>query len=257
MILPTRNERENISVLISQILNSPVLPRTTRIIVVDDGSTDGTREILLQLMADQQRLVAVLRDGDGNLPSAIWTGIDASLSDYVSWMDSDLSMPVHYLEKMWKEIEGGVPIAIGSRFLVGGGFKGSNGYGTNLLKLRSNLRQTNDSLAAVILSRIFNRFLRLVSFSKIADVTSGFIIIKKDIVDENWFRCKYGEYFLNIVHSIKAEELPFKEIPYINLPRVYGESKTGTTIFQLIQRGIPYIALAVRIQISDFFRGRL
>jgi dolichol-phosphate mannosyltransferase len=257
VILPTRNECKNIPQITSQILSSQVLPQSTRIVVVDDNSKDGTREILLKLASNQNRLDAILRDGEGNLPSAIWAGISASSSDYVAWMDADLSMPVDCLEKMWKEIEGGSSIVIGSRFLPGGGFKGSNGYNSNVIKLRRNLKKSKDSLAAVILSRIFNRLLRYISFSRITDVTSGFIIINKAYVNENWFNCKYGEYFLNIVHTIKVERLPFKEVPFVNLPRVFGESKTGSTVFQLVRRGIPYITLALRIQFNQINKNRL
>lgn len=255
MILPTLNERENIVVLIEQIVCSNILPKATKVIVVDDGSTDGTRESLESLSHRHQNLRVLHRDEKKNLPSAIYYGVKASSTEYVAWMDADLSMPLEALERMWRKVQQGIPVVIGSRFISGGGFKGIDFSSRNSLgQLRKNLKDTRESFMAVVLSRAFNYGLRLLSFSEVLDVTSGFIIIRRKLVKAEWFNCQYGEYFLNVVNAISNGPLKFVEVPYVNLPRAFGHSKTGSTLFELVSRGIPYIKLSMRLYLKRTLR---
>ena len=82
-------------------------------------------------------------------------------------------------------------------------------------------------------------------------MTSGFIIIKKTYLSKSLFEnSNYGEYFLNIVTYLMKSNVPIEEIGYICETRKYGKSKTASSIFQLISRGIPYLTTAYKCRVE-------
>jgi len=100
-------------------------------------------------------------------------------------------------------------------------------------------------MSAMILSRGLNIFLRLMLASEIRDYTSGFILVKRRILVLDDLQGFYGEYCPVYLYKSLQRGLTIKEIPYINLPRKSGISKTGTNLLELFKTGWPYVTAAI------------
>lgn len=226
VILPTYNERENITSLIRDILEE-VNP--AEIIVVDDDSPDRTWEVVENLGDPRVRLIRRIRER--GLTSAIKTGIAASTGDVVIWMDCDFSMPPSIIPELLRAVEGS-DIAVGSRYTGNG-------------------RDNRDSLRERIGSWAINRLARFFLDPSINDYTSGFVAARKEIFSSGIeLRGDYGEYCIDLLYSARRKGFSVREIPYICITRRHGESKTATGLFRYIKRGMGYISTILR---SRFF----
>lgn len=248
MILPTINEVDNLNFLIPQLLESETQDTKFQIIVVDDGSVDGTQELVKNFSKENANVFLIERKNPDGLPGAILAGIQKSEGDLIVWLDSDGSMPIKVLNKMLnfqKSYE--LDLVIGSRFVKGGGFKGLNESGsTTIFQYIRNIRNSEDNALAVFLSRVLNISLRIILRSKIKDITSGFIVIKKDFIKGQTLVGKYGEYCPVLLSRLEKQGIKLSEFGYVCLPRMYGESKTGHNLFDYIKRGIPYLKEAIK-----------
>jgi hypothetical protein len=179
---------------------------------------------------------------------AILDGIDQSKYDYVMWLDADGSMPAKTIGEMVnKQLEQFDAVIIGSRFVEGGGYKGIQQIGkTSFLSAIKNVRNSNDSVFGMVASTLFNKLLILILSSDIKDLTSGFILGKKEYFKKDIFtNSSYGEYFVYLVNHLLEEKVQIIELGYICETRIHGESKTASSLKQLINRGIPYINAAI------------
>jgi dolichol-phosphate mannosyltransferase len=257
VILPVLNERENLEFLVKEISEAlSSLDIEFEIIVSDDGSTDGTKSFIQTLASSDQRIMYIDRSKKcASLPDSIFDGIECASYELVAWMDADGSMPANLLPPMLKEYvarsDRTETIVVGSRFVEGGGFKGSDGPGrTGLLKTRNNLSKSNDSFIAVVLSRLLNRYLWLMLGKCCKDPASGFVLCRKNYVISQQLSGSYGDYCPRFIYQSFMAGIQIIEIPYVCLPRKFGESKTGVTMRQLISRGLPYVVLPFRLKSS-------
>jgi glycosyltransferase involved in cell wall biosynthesis len=248
IILPTINEGENIRNLIPELFKTlGQHVNGLEVIVVDDGSTDSTRFVVAELSARYQSVSAIFRSSsEKSLSGSIQTGIDAAVGELVVWMDADGSMTsdvVVNLLKAWKLTpQNEATVVIASRFVAGGGLKGSDTAGsTPLHKVIRNLHLSEDSLFAVFLSWILNRTLSLVLDRCCVDVTSGFILAPKSVLSSHRLSGIYGDYFPRLMYKMHKNGIKIVEIPYTILVRTNGESKTGTTVIQILRSGVPYL----------------
>ena len=243
VILPVLNEADNLSWLIPTLYSS-LKKYEFEVIVIDDNSTDNTSYVVNNLISTFPSIRYYIRSGESSLTKSILEGMLASKMEFVAWMDADGSMPISELVSFIGIVESAneVDAVIGSRFVVGGGFKGMNPKNkTSARDFIKNVYNSNDSISAIFLSRLLNLYLRLTVGTGVKDLTSGFIVIKRNKLEIEDFRGSYGEYFPRLVYQLKKRNLNVKEKGYICLPRVLGESKTGSNLFQLITRGLPYI----------------
>ena len=154
MVIPTFNERENLPILVSQLMQLPGV----RVLVVDDGSPDGTGDVADSLATQFQGRVDVLhRTGRGGLGSAYIEGMQRALlsgADLVAQMDADLSHDVNYLPQLIAATEH-ADLAIGSRYVPGGGV-------------------SNWPIHRRLLSRFANVYVRVVTGLRIEDATAGY-----------------------------------------------------------------------------------
>jgi len=250
LILPTINEEENLKILIPDLINlfSSKNEVEYEIIVVDDGSTDNTVELLSKMNTKNNKVKIISRTDIPSLPDSIYEGIASAKYDYVLWMDADGSMPVYDVKRLVDEqLKNPDSVVIGSRFVEGGGYKGTNkDINKSLLKIIRNIYQSEDSVLAVFLSRIFNTFLVYLLKSEVKDVTSGFVIGRKEYFKKDIFEnANYGDYFIFLVLSLMRRNIELKEIGYICLTRVAGYSKTSNSILDLFKKGLPYIKIAI------------
>ena len=258
IILPTFNEDKNLNILIPKIYNE-ISNKLNKfeVIVMDDNSNDNTLKVVNNLKEKFPNLSMVVRKKEPSLSMSIYDGILLAKYNHVMWLDADGSMLPNAMNKLIDEqIANPNKVIIGSRFVEGGGYKGVQRENSNFITIIRNIYNSEDSLLAVFLSTIFNKFLNIFMNTYIQDMTSGFIILKKDyLLNENIKYCfeesSYGEYFAFMIHELSRNKIEINEVGYICETRLYGYSKTGTNYLQLIKRGIPYLLAAYKIRFSN------
>lgn len=250
VVLPTLNEKRNLEYLIPEIIK--VLKSEEifdhEIIVVDDGSTDGTAELIDSLKNKNFKIYFIENKPPLNLPLSINKGIESSNFRNVMWLDADGSMGSNAVLKMIKKIKQYPDsVFIGSRFVAGGGYKGQKEDDSqNLFQVIKNIINSEDSIFAVYLSKLFNNLLKVISNSSVNDITSGFIIGKKEYFKSNCFIDSiYGEYFIKLISHLEKNNITIFEVGYFCTPRQFGESKTSSSYLRLIKLALPYLKAAL------------
>lgn len=238
VILPSYNERENIRPLIEGILTHVNYP--IEVLVVDDDSPDGTWQVVQQMATQEPRIRLLRRTGERGLTSALNFGIRQAQGDVLAWMDCDLSMPPEVLPTLLSAI-GQVHLAVGSRYRPGGADIGH-------------------SFMARILSRTINLAAALLLGREIRDYTSGFLVIRRPVLERIPLQGDYGEYCIDLLARARRLGFSIQEVPYQCAPRLHGESKTGTSLAGYIRRGWKYVwticRLRVRFWREDILRRR-
>ncbi len=232
-VLPTYNERDNIGPLIDGILDSAITPHM--VLVVDDDSPDGTWQAVGDAVERWGARVALIRrQEEKGLTSAIQRGIDEAMAVYgasiVTWMDCDLSMPPQDIPRLVRAlVEEGVDVAVGSRWVAGGG---DQAHG----------------LMARTLSWIINHLAVLLLGRAVHDYTSGFVAAKAHVLQRIRLRGDYGEYCIDFLHRAAKLGYRIQEVPYICVPRASGDSKTGADLWDYLAKGRPYLATIWRLR---------
>ena len=225
VVLPTYNERDNIAPLIEAIMReaSPY-----EIIVVDDDSPDGTWRVVEELGDRYPNLRLLRRIGRRGLTSALQEGISMAQGNAVVWMDCDFSMPPEAIPRLIHALRHS-DIAVGSRYVPGGG--------------------DSREFSRVLTSRIFNAFATLMLDRGIRDYTSGFLAVKKKVFYKVKLRGDYGEYCIDFLYKA-AESFKITEVPYVNVPRRMGETKTAPKIKDLLRHGVNYSLYVLKLRIG-------
>ena len=249
IILPTLNEGENLKFLLVDFIDEFTNARieSYEILIMDDGSDDGTDIICRELNKQNQRIKLIKRKDPPSLPMAIYEGILKSKYKNVMWLDADGSMSAYSAVELIKKYSfSDAQVVIGSRFVQGGGYKGVKDLSQNsIFTSIRNVNKSKDSVSGMLASIIFNKLLNLILKIDIKDLTSGFIIGNKEFFKENYFKDKnYGEYFIYLISNFYLKKIKIEEVGYICGTRQYGESKTASSIFQLFSRGLPYLVAA-------------
>jgi len=234
VILPTYNERDNIGPLILEILKHT--PPNTEVIVVDDNSPDGTWQVVEDLEKRLPNVYLLRRMDKKGLTSALRDGIALSRGDSIVWSDCDFSMPPTKIKDLLAGLSQGEDVVVGSRFVKGGGVQIVAG--------------SNDSLLAYLMSRTLNGFIQRVLGRSFKDYTSGFIALRRGVLDKIPLRGGYGEYFIDLIY--RARKLGFRvaEIPYMCVERRMGISKTGQSFFDYLRKGWKYVWLTIRLRLT-------
>lgn len=247
VILPTYNEEESLEVFIPEL--EKVLSKFDyEILVVDDDSLDQTANVVAKYSEKNNRIRFIKRSSTPSLPMSIYEGVKNANKEFVMWLDADGSMDanavLNLIENCSKDIN---KVYVGSRFVEGGGYKGSESTGSfNLKKFLNSILNSEDAILAIFLSLIFNRFLSVVLKINVKDLTSGFIIGNKSLFEKEMFTNSiYGEYFIKVLTILHLKQIAVQEIGYFCKPRLYGESKTSTNIFRLVSLTSPYIKTAI------------
>lgn len=118
VILATLNERENLPRLLERLWKVPLPP--FEVLVIDDGSTDGTREYLTDAARSEPRLHLVWHEGKQTTLRAQCQGISSARGEFVVVMDADLQHPPEVLPAMVEALRDGATLAVGSRYAPGG-----------------------------------------------------------------------------------------------------------------------------------------
>ena len=207
--IPTYNEAANILALIDQV---HAAISSADILVVDDGSPDGTGELVRERMLKDPRLTLMARPGKLGLGTAYLAGFAYGLQhnyECVTTMDSDLSHPADRLPALLKAVEDGAHLAIGSRYVPGGGIRGW-GLGRRALSATANL--------------IARRALRL----RTHDCTGGFRcygLRSLQFIVTRPLRSSGYSALIELLTRCERAGLTIREVPITFIDRVHGESK--------------------------------
>ena len=217
VIIPTYNEKENIEEIIRKVFS---LEGSYHILVIEDGSPDGTADIVRSLQAEfPDRLFMVERSGKLGLGTAYITGFKWSLAhgfDYIFEMDADFSHNPDDLPRLYGACAGqGADVAIGSRY--------SNGISV-----------VNWPIGRILMSYFASVYVRTVLGVRIYDTTAGFMCYKAAVLramDLDGIRMK--GYGFQIETKFTAHRLGFRivEVPVIFVNRQKGTSKMSSSIF--------------------------
>jgi dolichol-phosphate mannosyltransferase len=224
VILPTFNERENVTELIASIRASF---SDAEIIVVDDNSPDSTGQIVARIAERDARVRLVQRDERG-LTSAIQRGVNESHGEVIFWMDCDLTMSPATMLLLLDEIERGADVAIGSRYAPSG-------------------KDARDQLTPVAFSVIINLAAKVLLGGPVRDYTTGFVAARRSVLNQITLRGDYGEYCIDFLTRAMRKKFRVVEVGYVYKQRVFGESKTALSFLGFIRRGWPYVTTILRL----------
>ncbi len=216
VIIPTYNEKENIEKMIRKVRS---LDGDFHILVVDDGSPDGTAQIVKSLQREfYDSLFIIERSGKLGLGTAYIAGFRWALDrsyDYIFEMDADFSHNPDDLLRLYQECVDGADVAIGSRYCRG-------------------IAVMDWPLSRVLMSYGASFYVRLVLGMRVFDTTAGFVCYKREVlqtIDLNNIKMK--GYGFQIEMKYNAYRLKFKisEVPIVFTDRKEGTSKMSSSIF--------------------------
>ena len=239
IILPTYNEAGHITNLVEDIYSIFIKKKLQfEIIVVDDGSVDGTIAKIDKLKDLINNLNLIVRSKDKkSLVESLNDGINFSKFNYIIWLDADYSHPPKYIEEMIDRVEEqDCDLIFFSRFL-----KESKRY----FQDQRYKIQTIDKMSIYL-----NKLCNFILFKDLFDYTSGFILIKKSFVQKNKLRGYYGDYFIKLLVDAKLSNLRIIELPFAELERRSGTSKTTGNKLDFIIKCFFYLISII----FNFFR---
>lgn len=235
VIIPTYNEKENIEAIITAVMSLPI---EFNVLVIDDGSPDGTADIVKRLMEGpyKGRVFIVERQGKLGLGTAYIAGFKWAIehkAEYVFEMDADFSHNPQDLMKLYDACaNGGADVSIGSRYVSG-------------------VNVVNWPMGRVLMSYFASKYVRFVLGMPINDTTAGFVCYKRNVLETiELDNIRFKGYAFQIEMKFTAYKCGFKitEVPIVFVNRVLGTSKMSGGIFSEALLGV------VRLKISSWFR---
>ena len=211
--IPTYNERENILRMIDAV--HAVVP-DTHVLVIDDGSPDGTSQLVAERRAIDERVHLITRSGKLGLGTAYCAGFAYALEqgfDLILQMDADFSHDPKDLLRLLEEIAN-YDLVIGSRYI----------QGVNVI---------NWPMSRLLLSWFANLYTRVITGMPVADATGGFKCYRSDVLRKiDLTKIRSNGYAFQIEMNYKAWRSGARvhEIPIIFMDRVHGVSKMSKNI---------------------------
>ncbi len=217
VIIPTYNEKENIENIIREVF---IQPNIFHVLVIEDGSPDGTATIVKKLQTEfPSQLFMVERKGKLGLGTAYIAGFKWALEhkyEFIFEMDADFSHNPEDLNKLYDACANqGADVAIGSRYVTG-------------------VNVVNWPIGRVLMSYFASKYVRFVTGMSIADTTAGFKCYRREvleIVDLDKIRFKGYAFQIEMKFTAFMCGFTLKEVPIIFINRVLGTSKMSGGIF--------------------------
>lgn len=235
VIIPTYNEKENVEAIIRAVMELPI---AFHVLIIDDGSPDGTAKIVKRLMKDEfnDRLFIIERSGKLGLGTAYITGFKWAIEhqyDYIFEMDADFSHNPNDLIKLHEALDKQkADVAIGSRYLTG-------------------VNVVNWPMGRVLMSYFASKYVRFVLGVTIHDTTAGFVGYRRQVLETiELDKIRFKGYAFQIEMKYTAYKCGFTivEVPIVFVNRVLGTSKMSGGIFSEALLGV------IRLKISGWFR---
>jgi dolichol-phosphate mannosyltransferase len=236
VIIPTYNEKENIELILKAVFD---LPKAYDILVVDDGSPDGTAALVKNMQKERPNALFLLeRSGKQGLGTAYIAGFHWALQNgyqYVFEMDADFSHNPKDLIPMYHACAlEGADVAIGSRYV------------NNVVNV------VNWPIGRVLMSYFASMYVRIVTGMKIFDTTAGFKCYRRDVLETIQLDAiRFKGYAFQIEMKFTAWKCGFtiKEVPIIFTNRELGVSKMNGGIFNEAVFGV------IKMTVRSWFRN--
>lgn len=235
VIIPTYNEKENIEAIITAVMELPML---FEVLVIDDGSPDGTADIVKRMMEGKYKgcIHLLERSGKLGLGTAYIAGFKWAIehkANYIFEMDADFSHNPQDLLKLYDACAvQGADLAIGSRYVTG-------------------VNVVNWPMGRVLMSYFASKYVRTVLGVNIHDTTAGFVCYRRKLLETiELDKIRFKGYAFQIEMKFTAAKCGAKiiEVPIVFVNRVLGTSKMSGGIFSEALLGV------VRLKISSWFR---
>lgn len=234
VIIPTYNEKENAAAIIDAVISQP---HKFDILVIDDGSPDGTAAIVRSKMEQYPGRVNIIeRSGKLGLGTAYLTGFRWALDhgyEFIFEMDADFSHNPADLNALYRAChDEGADVAVGSRYLTG-------------------VNVVNWPMGRVLMSYYASAYVRLVTGLKVRDTTAGFVCYRRRVLETiDLDAVRFKGYAFQIEMKFTAHRLGFiiREVPIIFVNRVLGTSKMSSGIFSEAFLGV------IRLKLSKVSR---
>lgn len=233
VLIPTYNEKENIEKIIRKIFS---LNFSFHVLIIDDGSPDGTADIVRSLQVEfPDRLFLEERHGKLGLGTAYIHGFKWCLARdyaYIFEMDADFSHNPDDLIHLRQACLDGADLSIGSRYIKG-------------------VNVVNWPMKRVLMSYFASGYVRLITGTDIRDATAGFVCYKRKVLETIPLdKIKFVGYAFQIEMKFTAIKYGFKvvEVPIIFTDRTEGTSKMSTKIFREAFFGV------IQMKINSWFR---
>ncbi|MFC2186407.1 polyprenol monophosphomannose synthase [Fulvivirgaceae bacterium LMO-SS25] len=234
VLIPTYNEKENIEAIIRKVMS---LPKNFHVLIIDDGSPDGTAAIVKKLQTEfSDKLFIYERKGKQGLGTAYIAGFRYGLQNgyqYIFEMDADFSHNPEDLIHLYNAcaVEG-FDMSVGSRYING-------------------VNVVNWPMGRVLMSYFASYYVRFVTGLDIQDTTAGFKCYKRVVLETiNLDKIKFVGYAFQIEMKFTTWKYGFKikEVPIIFTDRTKGQSKMSTGIFKEAFMGV------IQMKIRSLFR---
>lgn len=212
VVLPTFNERDNVAEM-ARRLDQVLAGIRWEAIFVDDDSSDGTRDVLARLAAEDSRIRFIQRIGRRGLASACIEGMLASTAPLIAVMDADLQHDEELLPRMVEVLRGGdTDIVVGSRYVDGGGLGDWDAKRVAISKFATVLGRT-------------------VLKAEVTDPMSGFFMLTRGLLERS-VRQLSGKGFKILVDILASAKgaVRVRELPFVFRTRVAGDSKLDAMI---------------------------
>lgn len=235
VIIPTYNEKENIENIIRAVKSLEI---DFDILIIDDGSPDGTADIVRRMQETEFKdsLYMIERSGKLGLGTAYITGFKWAIEnhyDYIFEMDADFSHNPKDLLKLYAACaEDGADMSIGSRYITG-------------------VNVVNWPMGRVLMSYFASKYVRIVLGMPICDTTAGFVCYKREVlqtIDLDNIRFKGYAFQIEMKFTTYKCGFKIKEVPIIFINRELGTSKMSGGIFSEALLGV------IRLKINSWFK---
>jgi len=233
VIIPTYNEKENIERIIRKVFS---LSYFFEILIIDDGSPDGTAGIVKKLQLEYPALHLEQRTGKLGLGTAYIHGFKWALErpqyGYIFEMDADFSHNPDDLIRLRQACIEGADVAIGSRYVKG-------------------VNVVNWPMSRVLMSYFASMYVRIITRIDIQDATAGFKCYKRRVLEKiPMEKIRFVGYAFQIEMKFTAIKYGFKvvEVPIIFTDRTEGTSKMSTRIFREAFLGV------IQMKVWSWFR---
>lgn len=234
VIIPTYNEKENIENIIRKVMS---LKDEFHILIIDDGSPDGTADIVKKLQKEfKDRLHIVERQGKLGLGTAYIAGFRWSVEhkyDYIFEMDADFSHNPDDLPRLLNACENeGADVAVGSRYVTG-------------------VNVVNWPIGRVLMSYFASKYVKIVTGLKVFDTTAGFKCYRREVletIDLDKIRFKGYAFQIEMKFTAYKSGFTIKEVPIIFVNRVLGTSKMSGGIFNEAVWGV------IKMKLRSYFK---
>ncbi len=216
VIIPTYNEKENVAAMIAKVFS---LPEEFDLLIIDDGSPDGTAAIVKQRQQDfPGRLLLVVRSGKLGLGTAYLTGFRWGLDhgyDYMCEMDCDFSHNPDDLVRLFAAAAAGSDVVVGSRYVKG-------------------VNVVNWPMSRLMMSYFASKYVRTVTRMPVHDATAGFVCYSRkalEAIDFDRIRMKGYGFQIEMKYTAWRLGMKIEEVSIVFVDRQEGTSKMSGGIF--------------------------